>query len=252
MAMKSMAYETPVADFSEAETVMPQAGKVSGPVNYSQRKLIRNGDIRFQTRDLSSTGDFIISTVQSMDGYISGDNIFDSEDRITRRLDIRIPAGRFDSLIDTISSNAKSVEFRNIHLQDVTEEFIDIEARLETKKELESRYIQLLQKAQKVEEILAIEKELGTLRADIEAIEGRLKYLNDQVGFSTLNAEFYQLKSSANNFSSRVGSAFVEGWRWLILTLVGLVHLWPFLLLLLLAVPLFMKISARRKRIRRD
>lgn len=250
MALRNMSIEAPVSGFAAADAVMPQQGRVAEPRDFSQRKLIRNGDIRFQTRDLTATGEFIISSVKRMDGYISGDNTYDSEDRITRRLEIRIPADKFDALADTISSEAKSVEFRNVYLQDVTEEFIDIEARLRTKKELETRYMQLLQKAQKVEEILAIEKELGTLRSDIESIEGRLKYLNDKVSFSTLNAEFYQLKGTANNFSSRLGSAFVEGWRWLIVAFVGLVHLWPFILLLLVAVPVIIKISTRRKKIR--
>ena len=74
-----------------------------------------------------------------------------------------------------------------IDSQDVTEEYIDITARLKTKKELEARYLELLKKANKVEEIVSIEKEIGNLRSDIESIEGRLRYINNAVAYSTLD-----------------------------------------------------------------
>lgn len=239
MLMEQSSYDaaTPPPPAEKRELATEQA---------TDRKIIKTGDIRFQSRNLQETENLIISTVNELEGYIANNNTYNSEDRISQNITVRVPAHRFDALLEKISSNARKIDYKNIHTQDVTEEFIDIEARLRTKKELEARYLELLKKAVKVEEIVAIEKELGALRADIESIEGRLKYLSNQVNMSTLTIEFYQLTGTTLNFSSKIGNALVAGWRLLLAFLVGLVNLWPFILIML--VVLFWFFRVRRKR----
>lgn len=211
-----------------------------------ERKIINSGELRFQSRDLAETEKLILDVVGELGGYISNNNTYSSDDKISQNITVRVPADKFDNLLERVSENARKIDYRNIHSQDVTEEFIDIEARLRTKKELENRYLELLKKATKVEEIVAIEKEIGTLRSEIESIEGRLKYLNSQVNMSTLTIDFYQMTGSTLNFSSTLGNAIVSGWRLLLAFLVGLVNLWPFLLII--TVTLFVLFRFRRKR----
>jgi hypothetical protein len=145
-----------------------------------------------------------------------------------------------------ISESAKKIDFKNVQVQDVTEEYIDVETRIKTKKELESRYRVLLSKARTVEEILSIEKELGTLRSDIESIEGRLKYLKDQVSLSTLSVEYYELTRSTLNFSSKLGHAVVSGWKLLLGFIVGLVNLWPFIIIIVLIIVVALRMSKKK------
>lgn len=195
-----------------------------------ERKIIKNGNISFETWDVKETESFIKQTVNELGGYISNDNVYISGDRITHSSVVRIPADRFDVLLQRISESATKIDRKNIDVQDVTEEYIDIEARIKTKKELENRYRELLKQARKVEEILAIEKESGTLRAEIESMEGRLKYLKNQIGFSTLSIEYYEITKSSFGFSTKFGRAMEKGWDWLLAFLIGVVHLWPFIL----------------------
>lgn len=203
--------------------------KIEIPVD---RKIIKQGEIRFETKKIKETESLILKTVKETDGYVSNDNVFNSTDRITHRLVIRVPAENFDRLLADISENAEKIDSKTIDALDVTEEYIDIESRIKTKKDLENRYKELLVKAKTVEEILSIEKEMGTLRTDIESIEGRLKYLKDRVGFSTLTVEFYQLTSSSFDFSSKFCQALITGWKWLLAFIIGLIHFWPFFLIL--------------------
>lgn len=212
-----------------------------------ERKVIKRGDIRFQTGSIQETTDFITKTVNELKGYISSDNVYNSENRITQRLEIRIPASGFDDLLTRISLNARRIDSKSVQVQDITEEYIDIESRINTKKELENRFKEILLKAKTVEEIVSIEKELGTLRTDIEAIEGRLKYLKDQVSLSTLTVEYYELSSSTLNFSSRLGQALLIGWRFLLSFIIGLVHLWPFLLILGITLIIIFKAGRKEK-----
>jgi hypothetical protein len=201
-----------------------------------ERQIIRQGDISFQTDDAAKTRSEIRRTVAALGGQISGDNAYASTDRTEYRLDIRIPAQRFDSLLLRISEKAGHIESRNISAQDVTSEYIDVQARIRTQKQLEARYLELLKKASTVEEMLAIERELGTLRAEIESVEGRMKYLSDQVAMSSLTVTFYEKAASGFGFGHRFIDALGNGWKNIMAFSLSLVSLWPFLLIGTLAV----------------
>ncbi len=241
---KEYARAVPVMDeAAEFETDQPEDNSTE---IIAERKVIKRGEIRFQTRSIGETTSFITKNVNDLKGYISSDNVYNSDDRVTQRIEIRIPSDSFDDLLAGISEIARKIDFKNVQVQDVTEEYIDIEARIKTKKELESRYRELLSKAKTVEEILSIEKELGALRSDIESIEGRLKYLKDQVSFSTLSVEYYELASSTLNFSSKIGRAVVSGWRLLLGFIVGLVNLWPFIIIIVAIIVIALRVSKRK------
>ena len=243
------AYRTPAIVADEVLNSETNQKTVSTDKTITERKVIKEGEIRFQTKSIQETTNFITESVKILNGYISSDNVYNSEDKITQRIEIRIPSNSFDDLLSRISENAKKVEYKNVQLQDVTEEYIDIDSRIKTKKELENRYVELLSKAKTVEEILSIEKELGTLRSDIESIEGRLKYLKDQVSLSTLAVEYYQLTSTGLNFSSKLGQAFVMGWKFLLTFIIGLVHLWPFIIIIGVIVIITVRLNRKKKSI---
>ena len=96
-----------------------------------------------------------------------------------------------------------------------------------------------------MEEILQIEKQIGELRADIEATEGRLNYLSDRVAMSSLTITFYEYVPAENAFATKFREGFRSGWENLIWFFVGLTHLWPFLLIGM-AILLIMRRSPRR------
>jgi len=214
--------------------------------NITDRKITKQGDIRFQTGDASQTKLLITKTILESGGYIAQEETFNYDDRDEYRIEIRVPADKFDPLLSKISESAEKLDSKNISAMDVTEEFIDISARLKTKKELEERYKALLKQATKVEEILAIEKEAGQLRSDIESIEGRLNYLKDRISLSTLTVTYYQKGNTAFGLSSKLKNGIQGGWNNLLWFFVGLTHMWPFVLII--AAAIFFFIRQRRKR----
>lgn len=240
---KELSMMAPASDEASAYKSDDQKAITSAPV--SERKVIKKGEITFQTKSLQESTAFIKGAVNEMSGYISGENVYSSDNRVTQRMEIRVPAKNFDILLARISDNAGKIDSRNVQVEDVTEEYIDIDSRIKTKKELENRYKELLSKAGKVDEMLSIERELGTLRSDIEATEGRLKYLTDQVSLSTLTVEFYELNSSAFNFSSKFGQAVAMGWRFFLSFIIGIVHLWPFIFIVSIIIIIVLRISKK-------
>lgn len=211
-----------------------------------ERKLTKNGTIRFETSDLNKTKQLIIGTVSSLKGYVSNDNISESNNRTENTLTIRVPADRTDSLIAVVESNASKIDYKSIDVQDVTEQYIDLDTRVKTKKEVETRYRELLTKANTVEEILRIEEQIGNIRAEIESAEGRLRYLSNQVQFSTLNVTFYE-KYSNFGFWGKMGKAFKNGWNSLLWLLVGIANLWAIILFIALVAWLIVYVTKKYK-----
>ncbi|HEY0651478.1 MAG TPA: DUF4349 domain-containing protein [Chryseosolibacter sp.] len=210
-----------------------------------ERKLIKNGTIEFSTASVSEMRNEVDKVVKEFNAYVSSDNQQKLDGKIQYEQVIRIPAGRFDAFVKVIEGLGKQIEFRDLATQDVTEEYIDIEARLKTKKELEVRYLQLLSKANNVKEMLAVEEQIANVRSEIESMQGKINYLSDQVSFSTLTVRYYQLISPQLGFGSRLLASVGTGWSGLLAFLIGLVSVWPFILILLASLWLISRWSKK-------
>lgn len=218
------------------------------PAMELQRKLIKEGQVEYETDQIDVTRQTVFAAVEKHKGYISSDNEFKSPGRISNTLVIRVPADNFDNLLREATAGVKKFDAREVNVKDVTEEFLDIQARLKTKKELEARFLELLKKANTVTEVLEIEKQIAALRSDIESVEGRLKYLENQVSLSTLTMTFYESTPVYTEFSKEFKEGFRNGWDNLIWFFVLLTNIWPFILLGLL---LLIGLSAYRKQKRK-
>ena len=212
--------------FAEEESIQSEGLDIE-----VERKLIKDGNVTFETDDINATRATVFESIEKNKGYISSDREYKSNGKVSNTLIIRVPSKNFDSLLSEATQGVSKFDSKNIEIEDVTEEFLDIQARLKTKKELEIRYLEILKKANTVSEILEIEKQMGELRADIESTEGRLKYLESRVSFSTLTMIFYQKVSFDNAFGNKFKDGFKDGWENLIRFFVILTTIWPFILI---------------------
>lgn len=214
----------------------------------TERKIVKRGNIRFQTADINKTKSLISQTVQELNGYISNDNAYDYSDRFEHNLTIRVPADKFDMLLKNVSESVEKLDSKNIDVLDVTEEYIDIEARIKTKKELQDRYKEILKKATTVSEILTVEREIGSLQTDIESVEGRMKFLKDEIKFSTLTVTYYQkvTTSSSLGFFFELRDGFKSGWNGFLWFIIGVSYLWVFILVAVAVI--YLIIRWRRKK----
>ena len=243
----SGSYEHVQSATGSSQSEIPDFSEVG--INY-QRKIIKEGSISFESADAKKTRDDIVKNVNENKGYLSNDNITNYSGRTRYRITIRVPADNFDKLLEQISGTAKKVDSKEIKSLDVTEEFVDVEARIKTKKELEARYKELLKQANKVDDILTIEKEIGLLRTDIEAVEGRLRYLNDKVAYSTLIVEFYELNESSPEsfgFVGKISNALYDGWTGVLWFFIGITNVWPFILMIIATIYVFRYFRKKRK-----
>ena len=242
----SKEYRGTSADIASKEVQKVEQKETEKVDNTLERKIIKEGEISFETSNISETKTLIVKTVNELNGYISKDNVTDYSDKLEHRLVIRIPSDKFDLLLKNISETADKLDSKNVDMLDVTEEYIDIDARIKTKKELQDRFKELLKQATKLDEIINIEKEIGQLQTDIESVEGRMKYLKDRISFSSLTVTYYQKTSSAFRFSTKFELALKSGWNGFLYFLIALSHLWTFILIAC-AIGLYFMIQRKRK-----
>lgn len=218
------------ASFKEVAMMAPPTKQPAPQPTTIDRKLIRNGHLEFKTDDVKKVKAEIEKISKELNGYISDETENNYDARVQYNQTIRVPADQFDALIARIEKLADKVENKGINTQDVTEEFIDVEARLKTKRELEVRYSEILKQAKTVSDIISIESQIANVRAEIESMTGRLNYLKNQVSFSTLNVSYYQVLGTDFGFASKFVQSLKDGWDNLLSFLIGLVSFWPFVL----------------------
>lgn len=241
-AVKLQAKEEAVNSEAYSETPT-EAGKVI------EQKIIRTGNLRFQTDNLETTYEQIKSAVKKGKAFIQNDSQGKEYASVYRRITVRIPSENFDSFIKDISTGVDYFDNKEINSQDVTEEYIDIDARLKAKKKLENRYLELLAKANKMSEMLAIEAQLSAIREEIEAKEAQLRYMQNQVSLSTVTIEFYKTIAEESgvtiSYGAKIWNAVKSGFYSISSFFLGLLEIWPFIII---AVALFYFIRKRFKK----
>ncbi len=235
---QSSAYKTQSASDNTGETQTAQ----------TNRKLIKTGELRFETKNASAARQNIVKLIEKYEGYLGVDNVTGFDDRIEYELEVRIPAKSFDAFLNDLTSGLKHIEHQDISVIDITGKYVDLEARLKSKKTLEKRYLKLLDKANKVEDMLRIEGEIEKARSDIESMQSRLMVLKKSVAFSKLQISFYELKNQTNSIGRKAGKSFVKGWNMLIEVLVGLLNIWPFLIIIGLVLYFILRYDKKIKR----
>lgn len=221
------------------------------PAQEVSQKIIKTANLRYETQDLDKTRQQVASIIKDVEGYIQNDNSGTDYNQLYQRLTIRVPTKNFKQALDGIAQGVTYFDERTISQKDVTEEFVDLTARLKSKRALENRYLALLTKANDVKEMLEIERALAQIREEIEAKEGRLNYLNDQVSLSTIYIHFYKVTADrgvTQSYGSKMSNAFKSGWNGISIFFLGLLHIWPFLILLGIGIFLLRRWVKRRKK----
>lgn len=218
-----------------------------------QQRIIYTAAARARVEKLDSALARVIRQITSSGGHLSSQHRTNSTYEHTAQLTIRLPADQLNGALEFLPEIAAEIDYQNLDSRDVTAEWLDLESRLQTKRDVRDRYIDILRnRAQKVEDILNAEDKIRVITEEIEAKEGRLRYLRDQVSLSTLTLELYETveyRSTGPTVKRGFGSKFLDslafGGQMVQDILLGLVSIWP---LLILGVFVFFGVRRWRKR----
>ncbi len=256
--MDAAAPEAPMqADASGAQSAVPIVAVQDTTARRRAPILIRRATLSLRVDDYVEASGAVPGIVGRFDAYLAGEQESRQSYRVSNTYTIRVAAAEFDSLMAALTDLADEVDSRSITVDDVTEEFVDVEGRLRARRAVEAQYVTLLARANDVEEVLAVQTALARVREEIESAEGRLRFLRDRAALSTITLTLYEESptgiSQGPGFFSRLARGFADGWETFLGFLVGVVTLWPFWLVLGAAVWAFRRWrAATPRRLRRE
>jgi hypothetical protein len=181
-----------------------------------QRMIIRTGSLSIEVDKFDDAENKINDVVKKYSGFIANSkSTVNSSGNKSGTITVKVPADKYDALIAEVTKIGK-VMSQNIQANDVTEEYVDLESRLKTQKELEQRLIKLLnEKASKLSDVIEVEEKLASVRQKIESFEGKMKLLKSQSDLSTLTISVYEPSmistSSGGGFFYELGQAVKKG-----------------------------------------
>lgn len=231
---------------------MPQAEQVM-----QERLIIRTADMSVVVSDTDEALASIAAMAEENGGWVVNSGVYQAGEGLkTGNITIRVPAEGFQSALDAITLLSVEVTSLSTSGQDVTEEFVDLSARLDNLEATAARVRGFLDETRNVEEALAVNQELSRLEGEIEVIKGRMQYLSQSAAFSTISVNL-----TPDALSQPIQ---VAGWRpqgvardaleTLVDALQGLANvvIWLVIfvlpILLLIGIPVWLIVRAIRKR----
>lgn len=251
-------------DFAGAPAVMATmapAQKVpeSDTGQVAERLIIRTGNIAMEVEDTLATKATIEEMVAGMaaeGAYVVSSNEYGGEDDSLPHINmaIRVPAMQYGRAMDQLAGLAVTVLRRNETADDVTEEYVDLSARLESLEAARQRLLGIMEEARSTKDLLEAEQQLTHREAEIESIKGRMQYLSQSAALALIHVELqpYLLSQPVGDTwrpletVRRAFDALLNGLRgfadFLIFFVIALL---PWLLLVLLALYIVWRIIRR-------
>lgn len=229
-----------------------------GKITVSNKMVIYQADLELRVKKFNQTLRNLEEKALEYGGYIAESNVTkEGKEQVSGSIKIRIPQKHFQDFLHEAEGQAAEVLQRTITGQDVTEEYVDLESRLKSKRVVEERLLNFMKGAAKTEDLLKISADLAAVQEEIETIEGKMKFLENQTSLSTVHITLYENKVVVPNIEKdklntweKTKKQFMKSTNMLLAGLSGLV---VFLLgnlpiLLILAIICFLVFLFYKKR----
>jgi len=157
------------------------------PSTDEERMIVRTGDMSLVVEDITQATEDITQMALAFGGYVLSSYISGEEEEMRGWISFRVPDEKFETALTQLRELAVRVESESTYSQDVTEEYIDLQARLGNAEATEQQYLALLDKAEEIEDILRIYDYLSRIRSEIEQLKGRIQYLEQTTSTSLIS-----------------------------------------------------------------
>lgn len=235
------------------------ADQVQNQNQVVDRKIIRNSDIILETDDPTDGQRKLTSIAESLGGFVvtsefkQNDTVMPGRPGQVIKVTVRIPSNGFGQAVETIRTLGRVIDEKESG-QDVTEEYIDLEARIRTKKALEAQFLEIMKQARKVSEALEVQSQIADVRSEIESLEGRRRFLENRAALSTINITLQTpapvVTATTRGFTHDVKQAFGDGIDLAASIVTGLIRLAivmiPIVIFILLPFALLLRFAIRR------
>lgn len=243
---------------------LEQASSANTASQALDRKIIRNANLTLEVASPSDAQPKIVSIAEAHQGFVvtseATQRTVDDKTKpdITVNLIVRVPASQFNQVMEEVRAVGTRKIQEKVTGQDVTEEFMDLEARIKNQKALELQFIEIMKRAGKVDDALSVQRQLAEVRTEIEKLEGRRRFLENQASLSTINITLQPPTQivNATGFWYSVRTAFSDGvdvaTEIILFFIRTIIALTPILVLVVVPLALLAKLGIRLVRRRRS
>lgn len=190
-ASDSAEFETKEEQSVEAER--EQESVAEETASPSTRMIIHQARISTNVKDLKKAQHNMEQRVKDYGGYIVESNVYlESDETSSGKMIVRIPEKHFEMFLSEAEVEASKVLEKNVTGQDVTEQYVDISSRVKSKRAVEERLLAFMKDAEKTEDLLKISNDLAKVQEEIEVLVGKMKYLENQTSFSTIELTMFE------------------------------------------------------------
>ena len=222
-----------VAARAEAPRAPDRAMAAGTAAEVAPSMLIRTGAASIEVDKLDPAIIKVRQLATQLGGYVANSSISGGRDQVrSATLELKIPAARYDQAVGGLGGIGK-VESVNTNVEDAGEEYVDITARVTNAKRLEERLVNLLAtRTGKLEDVLAVERELARVREEIERYEGRMRFLRTRAAVSTLSITVHEPFPllGQNPGDNPIIGAFKSAWRNFVAFIAGIIAASGFLI----------------------
>ena len=176
------------------EALMPM-GEVG---QLTERMIVRTGRMWLVVDDVPIALDRIAGLAEDFDGYVVSSKRWEEDERVAGTIAIRVPAEYFDDVVRALRGLAVEVTAEDTSSKDVTEEYVDLSAKLHNLEATEEQLLRLMEKAETVEDMLDVQRELSKTRGEIEQTKGRMQYLERTSATSLIEVYLEQARLDVN------------------------------------------------------
>lgn len=255
---KSMSDEAESAE-APASAGNGGAGLPANAAGVTQGKIIYTANVTMVVEELKTASSKLRDAIHLSGGYMLEFNDIRHDGEIGATYTIKVPADGFMSFIDAVEQ-IENLDFgKSVSGKDVTEEYVDLESRLKAKQLVELRLIDMMDQATKADDLLQFSNQLGAVQEEIESIKGKIRYLDNNVSFSTISIRMVQrdqsmpslMEEEEKGFGTRLADTLegsfdvvVEGVKLILIIIVGALPVIAVLAVIL--VPIWMIVQYRR------
>lgn len=211
-------------------------------------KIIKIASLKLEVKDFNSYSQLVYKTVKQLGGYIAQEDQNLTAEKNESTIIIKVPVYQFETMMNELpGADAKVIE-RKINTDDVSSKIVDTKSRLEAKKEMRLKYLEFLRKSKNIKEVLEVQREVNSIQEEIEAASSQVNYVSKQAALSTINLSFYQNTigykprgDEMPSFFKRISIAFKSGGVWIADFFVGLMTIWPLMILIIISIIIWRK-----------
>ncbi|WP_187434059.1 DUF4349 domain-containing protein [Paenibacillus methanolicus] len=244
------------ADGTDGQTGSP-LGAIADPDGFN-RKIVYRGSVSMEVEDYAATQRSVSGAITASGGYILQFTDQQTSTELGGTYTIKVPANGFMSFLAGMEKLPHLAFEKSMQGTDVTEEYVDLESRLKARGVVEARLLAFMEKAESATALLQFSKELGEVQTEIERIKGRMRYLDQNVAYSTIELRIYQksavpiqAQTEEKSFGAKISGAWSGSLSFLAeaaqVIVIALTALLPVAVVLaVIAVPAY--VVYRRKR----